>query len=329
MLTTLDWETFTNKASKKLQIYFRRFNLKKNILSLKFRNHFSDSSAIHITSSGIQDGGCAQLLRQLSTIAFIRSFGFSYIHTPLSEVQHNVNNDKDWTNRWESFFQLSNFVDTTEYKSKEFKVVEDLNELMSILIKRGHVNAPQYYQISDCHSYTNSHPSAYELIKKEFRESYDLTKRSPNLLYEEDVLNIAIHVRRGDVTKEMRPERFTSAKKLAKAIQEIENVLHSSDYKITLFCINEYEDLKELESNNVRLIHELDIFDVLDHLIHADVLVTSISTVSYISAIANEGIVIYDPFWHPPLRDWINMEEDFEQELKVKLTKMYPNKLVS
>ncbi|PWG73962.1 hypothetical protein DF186_20355, partial [Enterococcus hirae] len=79
------------------------------------------------------------------------------------------------------------------------------------------------------------------------------------------------------------------------------------------------EDLKALRDEKVQIIHELDIFDVLDHLIHSDLLVTSKSSVSYLSAFLNKGIVIFEPFCHPPLPGWLNMDEPFENELIRKL----------
>lgn len=321
----MDWSTFTYSASKKIGKYQYRVNVHKNIARLKFSKFFNPSS-IHITCTGATDGGCAQLLRQLSTIAFTKSFGFSYIHSPLSAVEHNINNDAEWTDKWEDFFNLSNFSDTKKDPKTEFKVYKNLNELIWALMKCKHEKKPKYYQILDCYSYTNLHPATFLSIKESLRRSYFQNKRLKNLLYDKNALNVAIHVRRGDVSKDGTPERFTSLQKLKQTIHRIEYVLGSNDYKITLFCIQEYQDLKDLESKNVRLIHKLDIFDVLDHLIHSDVLVTSKSSVGYISAIISNGVIIYEPFWHPPLQGWLTMERNFQQDLKNKLTEMYPKK---
>lgn len=317
----MDWSRFTSKTSKKVQRYLYRFNLHKNISRLKF-SEFSDPSSVHITCAGATDGGCSQLLRQLSAIAFTRSFGFSYVHTPLSTVQHNVNNDSDWAKKWEDFFQLSLFGDAEKDNSCQFKVVKNLNELIPSIIRKKKQKADQYFQILDCYSYANLNPQAYLSIREKFRQAYHRNGRSADLIYKKDKLNIAIHVRRGDVTRDGTPKRFTSGEKIAATIQRIEKVLESDDYEIYLFSVEKYDDLENLESEKITLIHEMDIFDVLDHLIHADILVSSKSTVGYISAMASKGLIIYEPFWHSPLQGWINMEEDFEQDLKRRLSEV-------
>lgn len=323
----MDWDAFTYQVSKKFKRYLYQVHVYKNIARLIY-SRFNNASSIHITGSGATDGGCAQLLRQLSTIAFTKSFGFSYIHTPLTTVQHNVNNDDEWTEKWENFLQLTKFSDIEKDEKTEFRLVKNLNELIPHLIKHKKQQDSQFYQILDCYSYTNLYPAVFMPIRKKLCHSYKNNGRTPNLLYDRNKLNIAIHVRRGDVSQDGTPERFTSAHTLKTTIRRIERVLAANDYKITLFCVEKYQDLENLESKNIRLIHKLDIFDVLDHLIHADVLVTSKSSVGYISALVSDGAIIYEPFWHPPLQGWLNMENNFEQDLKNKLIDMYPDKFI-
>lgn len=295
------------------------------------RHNFSYPSAIHITSSGISrlglhDGGGAQILRQLSTIAFSKAFGFSYIHTPLSEVEHNDNKDPEWTDKWENFFQLSTFSDAQVDEKVEFKQFQNPIDLIPTLINNDRDKTNQFYQVSDCHSYLNRNISLYEHIKSKLRQNYDNTDRPRNLLYDEDILNVAIHVRRGDIQENSYTGRFTSAEKLKKVIQQIEAVIGSNKYKISIFCKEKQSDLEKLESKHIQTIYHLDIFDVLDHLIHADLLVTSKSTVSYIPALINKGIIIYEPYSHQPLKSWLDMEQNFQKDLKLKLTKLHPDK---
>ena len=130
----MNWESFTYHTSKKFKRYLYRLQVYKNIARLKY-SRFNDLSSIYITSSGATDGGCAQLFRQISTIAFTKSFGFSYIHTPLTTVQHNVNNESEWTAKWDNFLQLAKFSDMEKDGRTEFKVVKNLNELIPDLMK--------------------------------------------------------------------------------------------------------------------------------------------------------------------------------------------------
>lgn len=293
-------------------------------------NNFPDPSSIHITCSGISelghnDGGGAQTLRQLSTIAFTKAFGFSYIHTPLSSVAHNYDNDPSWTEKWENFFQLSAFSDTEIDENSNFQSFKNSIELIPNLIKDNQAETDQFYRVHDCHSFINRNIHCYEKIRPKLKENY-FSKRNPNLLFDENILNVAIHVRRGDIQENSYTGRFTSAEKLKRVIQQIETVIGSNKYKISIFCAEKQNDLEKLESKHIQNIYHLDIFDVLNHLIGADLLVNSKSTVSYIPAIINKGVIIYEPYWHQPLKDWLDMEKDFLKDLKLKLTKLYPKK---
>lgn len=293
--------------------------------------HFSKPSSIYITCPGIsvigqRDGGGAQLLRQLSTIAFTNKFGFRYVHTSLTSVAHNDHNDEQWTEKWENFFQLSTFSDVEIDNKVSFENFKKSIDIIPTLIEYDQGDTNRYYQIYNCHSYINRNISSYEGIRLKLRQSYDNTERIPTLLFDKNILNVAIHVRRGDVREKSHPERFTSAQKLKQVIRKIEEVIGSNDYKISIFCEEKQNDLEKLKSDQVQTIYHLDIFSVLDHLIHADLLVTSKSTVSYISALANMGIVIYEPFWHQPLHNWINMNKNFQVDLERKSKELYPNK---
>ena len=52
-----------------------------------------------------------------------------------------------------------------------------------------------------------------------------------------------------------------------------------------------------------------DICETFTGLVASDILVTSASSLSYIAAFLTEGIVYYQPFWHPPASKWIICEK--------------------
>ncbi|MDX1642407.1 MAG: hypothetical protein R3220_11955 [Balneolaceae bacterium] len=320
-MNRLKW--IVEKVSRRYSKYRYKFNTARNLKRLQFhRSNFPNPSKVHITCTGATDGGCAQIGRILSAISFVNAFGFTYIHTPLSYVSHNVNDDPNWAQKWENYFQLSSFGKESPVSPDRFRIVRNMNELIPDIIRSKKNPDNQYYQIRHCHPYTNRVPESYFDILDKVRDLYANNGRTPNLIYNENTFNIAIHVRRGDVSKENEPIRFTSAKKLKSTIQKISKVLKDMDHKIYLFCVNLDDDLKKLESKDIHVIHELDIFDVLDHLIHADLLVTSKSSVGYISGFLNDGIIIYEPFWHPPLPGWLNMDTDFKPGLKTRIGKL-------
>jgi hypothetical protein len=97
--------------------------------------------------------------------------------------------------------------------------------------------------------------------------------------------------------------------------------LGNRDHKIWIFSVSDEPDLKALEEDGAELVSNLSIFDVFDHLISADILVASKSSVGYLPAVIGNGIVLYEPFWHQPMSDWLNVEENFEPKLIKLLSK--------
>jgi len=53
---------------------------------------------------------------------------------------------------------------------------------------------------------------------------------------------------------------------------------------------------------------DTDVFYTLHHLINADVLVIAKSSFSYLAGIYNQKTVMYFPFYHSPLKNWINID---------------------
>lgn len=317
----IQWNPFTDKFIRRYRKFRYHYNIFKNLARLRFHRHnFPDPGKVHITCAGSTDGGCSQFGKQLSTISFTRAFGFTYVHTPLSHVAHNIDNIPHWPDKWENYLQLSSFGEDRSRVTGDFKIVKNMNELLSEIIRRKKEPENQYYQIKQCHSYTNRVPEAHLIIIDKLRELYKENDRSVNLIYNTRSFNIAFHVRRGDVTEEKMPNRFTSAKKLENVIQKIQGKLGDTEHTIYLFCVSLDDDLKKLETDQIKIIHKFDIFDVLDHLIHTDLLVTSKSSVGYVAGFLNDDIVIYEPFWHPPLPGWLNIDEDFEPKLEQRLT---------
>ena len=61
----------------------------------------------------------------------------------------------------------------------------------------------------------------------------------------------------------------------------------------------------EFESQDVILYLNTDIESSFQGMVSANILVTSRSSFSYMAALLNDGEVWYQPFWHPPLKNWI------------------------
>jgi len=79
-------------------------------------------------------------------------------------------------------------------------------------------------------------------------------------------------------------------------------------FQINVYSEGEKEDFKELlEIANLRL--DADVFETFYNLVQADILIMAKSSFSYCAALLSRGIIIYEPFWHPPLNDWFILKE--------------------
>lgn len=308
------------KVKKKVKVKFRKYSEYLLLLRLK-QIKTRDLKHIYITCEGSKDGGCSQILKRLSAIAFSHHFGFTYLHTPLSEVKHNVNNASDWSKQWEDFFNLDQHFAPANSQSR-FRFFEKFNQFLFHVLWRGVNEDQSFYKIRYAHGFTDRNPSAYLAVKNKLQEGYRSSTRTPNLIYNENVINIAIHARRGDVNAD-EPVRFTHASRIHSTIEIVRNALTKTGLKTEfyLFTASPDDDLIDLKSSGIHVIHEMSIFDVLDHLIHSDIHITSKSSVSYVSAIIGDGIVLYEPFWHSSLPGWLNIEENYETELIKMITK--------
>jgi hypothetical protein len=296
-----------------------RSNYHKHFTRFKFTK-ISYPEFIYISPTNYKkDGGCSQLLRQLSIITFTRAHNFSYLHIPISEVSHNVNNDSDWDEKWEQFLNLSNFSVPMDHHRENGKKFKNFNKLTSEIVLNSKSDNNRYYKIDDCFPFIYHQPESLKLIQNDLRDSYKSNKFSKNIIFEPDLLNISIHIRRGDVTANRNNKRFTTTDKLVQIIRRIKSQLGDRNYCIYGFCVDYYDDFLKLESEGVKIIHDFDIFQVMNHLISSDLLVMSKSTISYISALLNEGIIIHEPFLYPPLDEWLNIE-NFESDLINKLS---------
>ncbi|WP_143593741.1 hypothetical protein [Synechococcus sp. 1G10] len=119
--------------------------------------------------------------------------------------------------------------------------------------------------------------------------------------------NVVIHMRRGDITPDLHPDRFIPNHVYEAIIRSLISTLGSS-IKITVHSQSKSaEPFSSLEALGVHLKLDASMHDAWTDMITADVLVLSKSSFSYVPALYNPNIVIYQPFWHAPLPPWISL----------------------
>lgn len=154
-------------------------------------------------------------------------------------------------------------------------------------------------------------------IQDRVRARYDRgTARSLSSDFEPQRVDVAIHIRRGDVVSHQQWNRFTPNAHYLETIRRMREVLGDRPHRFHVFSQSHPrpslldEDFQPFVDLGCCMHLDADVFETMHHLVTADVLVTSKSSFSYLPAVLSRGIVLYEPFWHHPMSPWIQVSDD-------------------
>ena len=282
----------------------------------------SDSKTGYITCAGRVDGIGAQVQAALSTMLTARELGLSYCHTPFKEVEHYIDRESAATH-WETFFSLgSDEVSIEDIRIDDLDVVyigtPTLDEILGF---RDQPNT--LFVVQHCHDFADKYPDKYLNMQDRILEKYMYSsKKRYASYYKPGKVNIAVHIRRGDVYKH-RVNRFTGNEFYKDLLIDISLILDSLQLEASLYVYSQGF------SEDFGVLNELDITFCLDectyttfyNLTSADILVMAKSSFSYAAALFSNSIKIYQPFLHQPQKNWIladrkgeNMQVNFDKE---------------
>lgn len=139
------------------------------------------------------------------------------------------------------------------------------------------------------------------------------------LQFAEGATSIAIHVRRGDVdaTDELRG---TSDEFYFALIDQLKMLVPDSDIHIFSSLEGKRHDSEfDVYRQRGTTVHlDGDVLEPWAHFAMADVLVTAKSSFSHVPAFLNGNCVVYQPYWHRPLDDWVPTTTDAKEPLSTK-----------
>ena len=147
-----------------------------------------------------------------------------------------------------------------------------------------------------------------KLVLKKLRDCYYSSKK-PDLsnIYLKDRFNIAIHIRRGDVSIKTHVSRYTSNMVYIELLKRIK--IPSKTFTVHIFSQGNESDFKEFSTiNDVKYHLNTNIEETFHCLVKADLLIICKSSFSYCAALLNENMVnghIIKDWWHKPLKSWI------------------------
>ncbi|MBB5352650.1 hypothetical protein HNR46_002898 [Haloferula luteola] len=260
----------------------------------------------YLTCAGRDDGGGAQIIAQISVMALAKLRGLTYAHTPLSDVAHRPEDQsrEAWAAAWEERFQLGH---------GEISAQALLDQGLSFrAIRRAHRFLPRphtVHQLAHAHKVTNRHPEVLAKLAPELRERY-LRTPTPPLRFDEGKIRVALHLRRGDVgASGLFSERFTETATVVERVRHLHRVFGRENLHLILFSQGKPEDFEPFTQLGAELQLDFPVFDTFHHFAACDVLLTAISTFSYLGGWIGGPVCFYEPFWHPPLPGWHSVDE--------------------
>jgi len=204
---------------------------------------------------------------------------------------------------------------------------KDINEVNSTM-NRLMTENPQcntVFQLTTDQHFNWKSPKIHDFLVQSYA---DARKKYPiNCYFSPSVLNIIVHIRRGDV--DSRPDtlaRYTSnedyvsiIKKLLYLLEDLDykNVLGREDYEIHLYSEGKPEDFGDIQNlPNTQFHLNDDLFETMHHMRNADILVGSFSAFSAYARTFMKGIPIFPAIQVEtegvPFKDGDFKEEHFE-----------------
>ena len=261
-----------------------------------------------------------QLANWIAGYWFAKQFELRFSHSPFSSRQ------------WEDFLGFGINEETVpSLIQKGYKTVRlplfretDKNEVAAVRKIIQSYNNKKVVFIAEQDQYYKAQYEIADILKTKFYHAP--ARKHHQLIFDPANLNIAIHIRRGDIV-------VADNKNFDKSLRFQEN-----DYFVNVLCntINNIKADKPVaiylfsqgvpgdfsvfrQFENITFCLEMSALDSFNHMIYADVLITSKSSFSYKAGLLNKGLKICPGnFWHgyPSTPDYILAEENGMPDVK-------------
>ena len=224
---------------------------------------------------GKVDGFGAQLLAKMTGIAYCRRKGLRYLHAPFSSLAHDISPHS--VDDLEEFGGMGRGEVLFDENSIDHRRAESHKIIWDVMFCE---NPDVYYTPS---------------IRALFREKYYGSPKTRPRFFKENMINVCLHVRRGDVNLSVsnrHRHRYTDNEKYI----EVMNTIGSwGDVFFHVFSNGDTSDLDEFrEISNSKIYLNSDIKDTFHALVASDVLVSAKSAFSYSAALLGSGVVVSD-----------------------------------
>lgn len=256
---------------------------------------------VKITVAGRSDGGGMQALSRISGLNFAATFGATYVHTPFLYVEHGDDGIVHGK-VWETFLNLGE--GELAIGEGDYEVVDYVDYYFG----RAKLTDRTVLRFQQCYWPGKQAPATYYRILPRLREKLRFSPRPPDA----GPLVVAVHVRRGDVAANRNNDQFTDNARIVAAVKQLIGALDRLGLprRIVIHSQGDPAAFAEFRDMGCELSLDAEALWTLRQLMEADVLVMSKSSFSFISALANVGVKLYEPWLQNPLPDWIVRRSD-------------------
>jgi hypothetical protein len=206
----------------------------------------------------------------------------NYLYSPLLSVAHNYNNDDNYIYKLENLMNLKNNIENRDNKTIELN--------FGVALRKFEKNIDDY-----CNS------NAMKFIKECFWKNKERDH------FKNNKMNICIHIRRENLHDNgLAGDRANTPNEYYLRIMNvIRDKYKEKQLQFHIYSQGEFEQLKDLENNDVEFHLNEEITTTFIGLVAGDILVISPSSFSYVAGLLSDGIVYYKQFWHNKKREWI------------------------
>lgn len=267
-------------------------------ISSKSTNYFA---AIPNPGAGIGH----QMANWIAGLWFSKKFGLRFAHTPFSREKwekllgFGIGEEcvtELITKRGYRIVRLPLF---DEQKTAEVTVVQQLID--------SYKDADKIIFLAEQDQFYRDQFGVLDIIRSKFHSAP--SRVEDNLFYDKTKINIAIHIRRGDIAQEGQRNENNSNLSMRWLNNDyyrniVKSIVNNVDAKktISIYIFSQGRDEEFLifnEFENVNLCLSFDEYLSFIHMVFADVLITSRSSFSYKPALLSNGVKICpSDFWH-------------------------------
>ena len=233
------------------------------------------------------EGPCSQAFLAMSTMAFARASGLTYLHSPFSSLRHADRPMPEWVAGWEKVFNLG--AGETPCNGRRAGVVNNSYTLEDLDLCFGW--RERRAELDDC----------FKAMIPEFRCKYYANK-TPRAARN---LTVALHIRRHDVSVGKNIHMYTSNAKILQIANGVKSMLDARQvpFDLKIYGQGKIGDFPELSSLAAEFFLGADPIWTLEEMVEADVLIVAKSCFSYYAGLISDGIKIFEPCGRPRLNN--------------------------